>query len=315
MSFAVMFPGQGSQSVGMLAELAAQEPVVEETFSEASEILGYDLWHLTQNGPEQQLGLTENTQPAMLAAGVAVYRAWRRRSGPLPVAMAGHSLGEYTALVCAGRIEFRDTVSLVRHRGRLMQRAVPAGEGAMAAVLGLDDSQVASACEAGAHGQVVAPINYNCPGQVVIAGEAPAVARALEAATELGARRAVMLDVSVPSHCALMDSAADELAESLRGLRIEPGEVPVFHNVDARAREEADQIRNVLIRQLSQPVRWSDCIRAMAGAGAGLFVEMGPGKVLTGLVRRIDRILQAAACFDPDSLETALNTALKEEPR
>jgi [acyl-carrier-protein] S-malonyltransferase len=315
MSFAVMFPGQGSQSVGMLAELAAREPVVEQTFSEASEILGRDLWRLTQDGPEQELGLTENTQPAMLAAGVAVYRAWRSRGGPVPVAMAGHSLGEYTALVCAGRLEFRDTVSLVRHRGRLMQRAVPAGKGAMAAVLGLDDNQVASACEAGAHGQVVAPINYNCPGQVVIAGETAAVSRALEAATGLGARRAVMLDVSVPSHCALMDSAARELAESLREVRIDPGEVPVFHNVDARAHEDADQVRAVLIRQLSQPVRWSDCIRAMAGAGAGLFIEMGPGKVLTGLVRRIDRSLQAAACFDPDSLDTALNTDPEEKPR
>lgn len=315
MSFAVMFPGQGSQSVGMLAELAAQEPAVGETFSEASEVVGYDLWRLTQDGPEQQLGLTENTQPAMLAAGVAVYRAWRGRGGPAPVAMAGHSLGEYTALVCAGRIEFRDTVSLVRHRGQLMQRAVPAGEGAMAAVLGLDDDQVARACATGAQGQIVAPINYNCPGQVVIAGQAAAVARAVEAATGLGARRAVMLDVSVPSHCALMDSAAEELAESLRALRIQPGEVPVFHDVDARARQDADQVRTALIQQLSQPVRWSDCIRAMAGAGAGLFVEMGPGKVLTGLVRRIDRSLQAAACLDPGTLEAALNTILGEEPR
>lgn len=313
MSFAVIFPGQGSQSVGMLAELAARDPAIERTFSEASDVLGYDLWRLAQEGPETELGLTENTQPAMLAAGVAVYRAWQDRGGSLPVAMAGHSLGEYTALVCAGRIGFREAISLVRHRGRLMQRAVPAGEGAMAAILGLDDEQVTQACMAGAQGEVVAPINYNCPGQVVIAGQSAAVARALEAANSLGARRAVMLDVSVPSHCALMNSAAEELAERLRALEIGPGEMPVFHNVDARSRDDADQVRAALIQQLSQPVRWSDCVLAMRDIGATLFVEMGPGKVLTGLVRRIDRGLQAAACLDPDSLDAALTTTQTEE--
>jgi len=313
MSFAVIFPGQGSQSVGMLAELAARDPVIERTFSEASDVLGYDLWRLAQEGPETELGLTENTQPAMLAAGVAVYRAWQDRGGSLPVAMAGHSLGEYTALVCAGRIGFREAISLVRHRGRLMQRAVPAGEGAMAAILGLDDEQVTQACMAGAQGEVVAPINYNCPGQVVIAGQSAAVARALEAANSLGARRAVMLDVSEPSHCALMNSAAEELAERLRALEIGPGEMPVFHNVDARSRDDADQVRAALIQQLSQPVRWSDCVCAMRDIGATLFVEMGPGKVLTGLVRRIDRSLQAAACLDPDSLDAALSTTQTEE--
>jgi len=297
----------------MLAELAARDPAIERTFSEASDVLGYDLWRLAQEGPETELGLTENTQPAMLAAGVAVYRAWQDRGGSLPVAMAGHSLGEYTALVCAGRIGFREAISLVRHRGRLMQRAVPAGEGAMAAILGLDDEQVTQACMAGAQGEVVAPINYNCPGQVVIAGQSAAVARALEAANSLGARRAVMLDVSVPSHCALMNSAAEELAERLRALEIGPGEMPVFHNVDARSRDDADQVRAALIQQLSQPVRWSDCVLAMRDIGATLFVEMGPGKVLTGLVRRIDRGLQAAACLDPDSLDAALTTTQTEE--
>jgi len=313
MTFAVVFPGQGSQSVGMLADLAAQDPLVEHTFSEASGVLGYDLWQLTREGPEETLGLTENTQPAMLAAGVAVYRVWRSRGGGLPMAMAGHSLGEYTALVCAGRLDFGEAISLVRCRGQLMQRAVPPGEGAMAAVLGLDDAQVAQACSAGAQGQVVAPINYNCPGQVVIAGEAAAVERALQVANELGARRAVMLDVSVPSHCALMESAAAELAQRLGSLRIDPGEVPVFHNVDARSREDADQVRAILIRQLSEPVRWSDSIRAMAAHGATLFVEMGPGKVLSGLVRRIDRGLQAAACLDPESLDDALRASRMEE--
>jgi [acyl-carrier-protein] S-malonyltransferase len=306
MSFAITFPGQGSQSVGMLAELAAPYPVIQETFSEASDVLEYDLWRLCQEGPERELGLTEKTQPAMLAAGVAVYRAWRGRGGALPVAMAGHSLGEYTALVCAGRLDFREAISLVRYRGQLMQRAVPAGEGAMAAILGLEDAQVAQACATGAEGQVVAPINYNSPGQVVIAGEGSAVARALEAAKTLGARRAVMLDVSVPSHCALMKSAADELADRLRALEIRAGEVPVYHNVDACSRQEADQVRSALIQQLSEPVRWSDCVRAMGGLGATLFIEMGPGKVLSGLVRRIDRDLQAAPCQDPPSLDAAL---------
>lgn len=313
MPLAVIFPGQGSQSVGMLAELAADEPTIQATFAEASEVLGLDLWRMSQEGPEAELGLTENTQPAMLAAGVAVYRTWQSRGGPLPVAMAGHSLGEYTALVCAGRIGYREAVSLVRHRGRLMQRAVPAGVGAMAAILGLDDDQVARACETGAEGQVVAPINYNCPGQVVIAGDAAAVDRALQAASELGARRAVMLDVSVPSHCSLMDSAAEELAERLRGLEIRPAQVPVFHNVDATARDDPDEVRAALIRQISEPVRWSDCMLAMNGAGAGLFIEMGPGKVLTGLVRRVDKSLRGAACFDPASLNDALAVAQTEE--
>ncbi len=306
MSFAVIFPGQGSQSVGMLADLAEQDPVVRQTFAEASEALGFDLWLLTQGGPESELGLTENTQPAMLAAGVAVFRAWQARGGPAPVAMAGHSLGEYTALVCAGRLDFPEAISLVRYRGQLMQQAVPAGEGAMAAILGLDDEQVAQACATGAQGDVVAPINYNCPGQVVIAGQSAAVTRALAAANGLGARRAVLLDVSVPSHCALMNSAAEKLALRLGEVEIRPGTIPVFHNVDARSRDDADQVRSVLIQQLCEPVRWSQCILAMRDVGAGLFIEMGPGKVLTGLVRRTDRGLQAVACHDRASLESAL---------
>jgi len=313
MAFSIVFPGQGSQSVGMLAELAHQTPVVEDTFAQASEALGYDLWKLTQTGPEALLGQTERTQPALLTSGVAVYRAWRAAGGPVPMAMAGHSLGEYTALVCAGRMDFGVAVALVRDRGKAMQEAVPIGEGTMAAILGLNDQQVAEACAAAAQGQVVSPANYNSPGQIVIAGHAGAVGRAVEMAKAAGARRAVVLDVSIPAHCELMRAAADELARRLGQVRIEVGESVVFHNVDAHPRDTDDEVRTALIQQLYQPVRWSDSVRAMAARGAATFIEMGPGKVLTGLMRRIDRDLAAAACCDPASLAAALSMIQTEE--
>jgi [acyl-carrier-protein] S-malonyltransferase len=313
MDFSIIFPGQGSQSVGMLAELASESPLVQETFGQASEILGYDVWKLTQEGPEETLGQTEHTQPALLTTGVAIYRVWRSEGGPLPIAMAGHSLGEYTALVCAGRLDFETAVGLVRDRGAAMQRAVPLGQGAMAAILGLEDERVRAACEEAADGQIVAPANYNCPGQVVIAGHAEAVARAVDIAAAHGARRAVVLDVSIPSHCQLMNAAAEELARWLPDIEIRSGEIPVFHNVDAQAHAPDTEVRAALVAQLSRPVLWSDCIRSMADRGASCFVEMGPGKVLTGLMRRIDRGLGAAACHDPVTMRAARSELLTEK--
>jgi len=297
----------------MLSDLAVRHDTVVETFAEASDILGYDLWQLIQQGPEELLGQTERTQPALLSTGVAIYRVWRALGGPVPTAMAGHSLGEYTALVCAGKIDFADAVALVRDRGRAMQQAVPLGEGAMAAILGLEDDQVAEACRKAAQGQVVSPANYNCPGQVVIAGHADAVARAVDIASDAGARRAVILDVSIPSHCGLMHGAADELAGWLTRIDIDAGEAPVFHNVDARPRDTGDEIRSALVQQLSRPVLWSECVLAMRAAGAGTFIEMGPGKVLTGLMRRIDRDLGALPCNDPASMDAALSKLHAEE--
>lgn len=315
MPFAMIFPGQGSQSVGMLRDLAGRNPVVEETFRQASSILGYDLWKLVQEGPDNILGQTEKTQPALLATGMAIYRTWLDEKGPAPVSMAGHSLGEYTALVCSGRLDFETGIALVRDRGRAMQSAVPLGQGAMAAILGLDDEAVSAACERAAEGQVVAPANYNCPGQVVIAGHADAVARAVEAAREAGARRAVVLDVSIPSHCALMAPAAEKLEQWLADTEIKIGPVPVFHNVDGRTRGGGEEVRAALVAQLSRPVLWSECIKAMISGGASTFVEMGPGKVLTGLMRRIDRDVSAVGCHDPDSLVTALSMVQSEESK
>lgn len=307
MSLAMVFPGQGSQSLGMLSGFGDADPVVRATFDEASTVLGYDLWELVQDGPAEDLDRTDRTQPALLSAGVAVYRAWTRREGPRPAMMAGHSLGEYTALVCAGALDFEAAVDLVRFRGEIMQSAVPAGEGAMAAVLGLDDEQVAEACRRGAGDEVVAPVNFNSPGQVVIAGASGAVARAGEAATELGARRVVALPVSVPSHCALMAPAAEQLAARLATIEIRPPAVPVVHNTDARTHDQPDEIRRVLAAQLHQPVRWTDCVRAMTAAGVDVVVEAGPGKVLAGLNRRIDRGLGSFPVFDPSTLEKALD--------
>ncbi len=311
MTLAVVFPGQGSQSVGMLAGLAAAEPVVQRTFDEASDVLGYDLWALCQQGPDAELGVTEKTQPAMLTAGVATWRAWQHHGGPQPVAMAGHSLGEYTALVCSEALDFRTAVDLVRFRGQVMQQAVPLGEGAMAAILGLDDAALEAACREAAQGQVVEPVNFNAPGQTVIAGDATAVARAIEAAKARGAKRAVALPVSVPSHSSLMLGAAGRLAERLRTVDLRMPNVRAVYTVDVKTHQSPDGIREALREQLFKPVRWADTVRAMIASGVTTFVECGPGKVLTSLGKRIEKRpeLRMLAADDPGSLAAALAAA------
>jgi [acyl-carrier-protein] S-malonyltransferase len=315
MSLAFVFPGQGSQSVGMLAALAAAEPVVRETFEEASDVLGYDLWKLCQEGPDADLGRTECTQPAMLAAGVATWRVWRAHGGPRPAVMAGHSLGEYSALVCSNAIDFATAVGLVRYRGQLMQQAVPPGEGAMAAVLGLDDAQVIAACAEAEQGEVVEAVNFNAPGQVVIAGNTAAVGRAIELARARGAKRAVTLPVSVPSHSRLMIGASERLAERLAEVDVRMPDVEAVYTVDVRTHESPDGIRRALKQQLYRPVRWSDTVRAMLSGGAKIFVECGPGKVLTALNRRIERRADLAmlAVEDPDGLTAALAACQEQQ--
>jgi [acyl-carrier-protein] S-malonyltransferase len=308
MSFAFVFPGQGSQSVGMLAQLAAAEPLVQETFAEASAVLGYDLWKLCQSGPEEDLGKTERTQPAMLAAGVATWRAWRKHGGGLPAAMAGHSLGEYSALVCSGALDFRTAVGLVQFRGQAMQAAVPAGQGAMAAILGLDDGDVEAACREAAQGETVQAANFNSPGQIVIAGTAAAVDRAIEVAKSKGAKRAIKLPVSVPSHSPLMQPAAERLAEKLQQVKFGPREVRDIYTVDVRKHGDEADIRKALVEQLVRPVRWTETIQAMLAGGARVIVECGPKGVLTGLNRRIERNKDIAllSIEDAESLQQAL---------
>lgn len=308
MSLAFVFPGQGSQSIGMLAELGGADPVVQATFAEASDALGYDLWALCQQGPEADLGSTERTQPAMLAAGVATWRAWLGRGGPRPVAMAGHSLGEYTALVCSDAMDFRTAIDVVRFRGQVMQQAVPLGQGAMAAILGLEDADLDAACKEAAQGEVVEPVNFNAPGQTVIAGNASAVARAIEAAKARGAKRAVLLPVSVPSHSSLMRGAAERLAEKLATVEVRMPNVPAVYTVDVKTHSSPDGIRQSLKEQLFKPVRWADTVRAMIAGGADTFIECGPGKVLTSLNRRIERKpdLKMLALEDTASIAAAL---------
>ena len=308
MSFVFVFPGQGSQSVGMLGALAAAAPSVRATFDEASAVLGYDLWQLVSAGPEEALNSTERTQPAMLAAGVATWRVWRERGGALPAIVSGHSLGEFTALTCAHALGFAQAVELVRFRGQVMQEAVPAGSGAMAAILGLDDEAVAAVCREAARGAVVEPVNFNSPEQVVIAGEAAAVQRALEAAKVRGAKRTLLLPVSVPSHSSLMRAAGERLKERLAGLEVRPPQIRYVSAVDARAHERPDDIRDVLVRQLSSPVRWTQTLRAVSEGDVAQVIECGPGRVLTGLNRRIERRAQLRflALEDPASLEAAL---------
>ncbi len=306
LKLAMMFPGQGSQSVGMLASLAAAEPVVQQTFAEASAVLGYDLWELCQQGPDSRLSETERTQPAMLAAGIATWRAWLAHGGAMPVVLAGHSLGEYSALVAAGAMDFAAAVGLVRFRGEAMQRAVPAGTGAMAAILGLDDALIEAACAEAAAGSVVQPVNYNSPGQLVIAGEAQAVARAIEACKARGAKRAVLLPVSVPSHSALMKPAAEALKARLGEFDIQPPRLRVYA-FDGGLYTDAASVRDGLYRQLFNPVRWSAIVAAMVAEGASVLVECGPGRVLMGLARRAPggRDLVLHAVDSPETLEAA----------
>ncbi|PXZ04840.1 [acyl-carrier-protein] S-malonyltransferase [Gilliamella apicola] len=304
--FAMVFPGQGSQAVGMLKDLAENYPVVKSTFDEASQVLGYDLWALVQEGPAEELNKTWQTQPALLASSVAIYRVWQSINGAQPEFMAGHSLGEYSALVCAGVIDFKDAIKLVELRGKLMQEVVPSGTGAMFAIIGLDNDSIQKACEQAAQGQVVAPVNFNSPGQVVIAGNKEAVERAGALCKEAGAKRALPLAVSVPSHCALMKPAADKLAITLNDITFNTPKFAVINNVDVKVETSAEKIKAALIAQLYSPVRWTESVEEMAKQGVTLLVEMGPGKVLTGLTKRIVDSLSACAVNDKASLDVAI---------
>ncbi|WP_217522258.1 ACP S-malonyltransferase [Vibrio metschnikovii] len=301
--FAIVFPGQGSQAIGMLAELGEQYDVVKQTFSQASEVLGYDLWALVQQGPLEDLNQTHRTQPAILAASVAIWRVWQSLNLPQPEVLAGHSLGEYSALVCSGVIDFQQAISLVELRGRLMQEAVPAGTGAMYAIIGLDDEAIADACQQAAQGQIVSPVNFNSPGQVVIAGQKEAVERAGVLCKEAGAKRALPLPVSVPSHCALMKPAAEKLAIALAGLQFNSPSIPVINNVDVLAETDPAKIKDALVRQLYNPVRWTEAVQSMSDQGIEKLIEVGPGKVLTGLTKRIVKTLDAVAVNDSASFE------------
>ncbi|EFM99704.1 ACP S-malonyltransferase [Actinobacillus pleuropneumoniae] len=305
-NFAMVFPGQGSQAVGMLADLAAAYPIVEETFRQASDVLGYDLWDLVQNGTAEDLGQTQRTQPALLASSVAIYRVWQQKYPELkPSVMAGHSLGEYSALVCAGVLDFQDAIKLVELRGNAMQQAVPASTGAMYAIIGLDNEAIINACEQAQAevGEIVSAVNFNSPGQVVIAGTKAAAEKAGELCKAAGAKRALPLAVSVPSHCALMKPAADKLAEALQNITLNAPIVPVINNVDVSVETDAEAIRNELVRQLYSPVRWTETVEKMANEGVTTLYEIGPGKVLTGLTSRIVKELKAQAVNDLVSLE------------
>jgi [acyl-carrier-protein] S-malonyltransferase len=308
MSFAFVFPGQGSQSIGMLAALAQSGPVVRTTFDEASAVLGYDLWKLIQEGPKERLDSTECTQPAMMAAGVATWRLWHDRGGADPAMVSGHSLGEFTAFVCAGAIEFGTAIDLVRFRGQVMQEAMPVGAGAMAAILGLEDADVEQACRDAAAGEVVEAVNFNSPGQVVIAGQTEAVQRAIEAAKARGAKKAIALPISVPSHSSLMRGAGQRLSERLAGVEIREPRIQCLSPVDAVAHDQPAEIRAHLGQQLSRPVQWWATVRAIAKGGIGQMIECGPGKVLTALNRRIEKRpgLEFLALEDPASLDAAL---------
>lgn len=289
----------------MLNALADAYPQVHETFAEASTALGYDLWAIAANGPEDRLNQTEITQPAMLAAGVAVWRVWQAEGGPSPSLMAGHSLGEYTALACAGAFAFSDAVRLVADRGRFMQAAVPAGQGGMAAIVGLEDEQVLALCKQNAQGEVLSPVNFNSPGQVVIAGTASAVARAVENAKAAGAKLAKLLPVSVPSHCALMHPAAERMRERLQQIEIMPPRIPVLHNTHVQSETTAVAIRAALVNQIESPVRWVETVRKMAADGVTKLIECGPGKVLVGLNKRIDKNIQTLPVYDSETLRQA----------
>lgn len=310
MTLAFVFPGQGSQSVGMMNALAAEFPVVKQTFAEASQALGKDLWQLVEQGPEEKLNQTEITQPAMLAAGVATWRVWTANKGPLPQMMAGHSLGEYSALVCAEALDFSDAVKLVADRARFMQEAVPIGQGGIAAILGLDDEAVRKVCEQAAQGEVLDAVNYNSPNQVVIAGTAAAVARAVEQSKAAGAKRAVVLPMSVPAHSRLMRPAAQRMTERIKTVTVRSPRVPVIHNVHLQAESDPAAIRNALVRQIESPVRWVELILKMASDGVDRMVECGPGKVLAGLNKRIVKTVETFPVLDPVTLRETLTKVL-----
>lgn len=307
---AFVFPGQGSQKVGMLAEIAATEALVIQTFQEASDALGYDMWDLVQNGEQEALNLTENTQPLLLTASVAMWRVWQARGGASPAYMAGHSLGEFSALVCAGSLAFADAVKLVRARGQFMQTAVPVGEGAMAAVLGLDDEVIVDICNKSSAAGVVEAVNFNAPGQVVIAGQVAAVEQAIAALKEAGAKRAMPLPVSAPFHTSLMQPAAEKLSAAIESIEWRVPTIPVVHNVHGQTESDVAAIRAILVRQLYSPVKWVDCVNAMVQQGVTTVVECGPGKVLSGLNKRIDKSLNSLNIEDPASLEAALAAEL-----
>lgn len=304
---AFVFPGQGSQKIGMLAELAAEYPVVQQTFAEASGVLGYDLWELVQRGSQEDINLTERTQPLLLAASVAVFRVWEEKSGAMPALMAGHSLGEWSALVCAGVVEFKDAVKLVQQRGKFMQDAVPAGQGAMAAIIGLDDALIVDACKKAAQGEVVSAVNFNSPGQVVIAGGSAAVERASILCKEAGAKRALPLPVSAPFHTELMRPAAERLAEQVTATKFSFPLVPVVHNVTADVETNPEKIKALMIEQIYSPVRWVECVNTMVEKGVTLTLECGPGKVLSGLNKRIYSDLRTISVEKPEELLAALS--------
>lgn len=305
-NLAFVFPGQGSQKIGMLAELAAQYPVVEKTFAEASAVLGYDLWNLLQTGTQEDINLTERTQPLLLAASVAVWRVWQGKNGVQPAMVAGHSLGEWSALVCAGVVAFADAVKLVQQRGKFMQEAVPAGQGAMAAIIGLDDALIVDACKKAEQGEVVSAVNFNSPGQVVIAGTAAAVERAGALCKEAGAKRALPLPVSAPFHTSLMKPAADKLAKQIESTEFKAPQIPVVHNVTAQTESDPQKIKALMIEQIYSAVRWVDCVNTMSTQGISLTVECGPGKVLSGLNKRINGELVTLSMEKPDEVESVL---------
>lgn len=304
---AFVFPGQGSQKIGMLAELAAEYPVVQQTFLEASEVLGYDLWALVQNGAQEEINLTERTQPLLLTASVAVFRVWKEKNGAMPALMAGHSLGEWSALVCAGVIAFKDAVKLVQQRGKFMQEAVPAGQGAMAAIIGLDDALIIEACKKAEQGEVVSAVNFNSPGQVVIAGTAAAVERAGVLCKEAGAKRALPLPVSAPFHTELMRPAAERLAEQVTRTTFSTPVVPVVHNVTADVETNPEKIKALMIEQIYSPVRWVECVNTMVKKGVTKTLECGPGKVLSGLNKRINAEVATVSVESPEELLTVLS--------
>ena len=306
---AFLFPGQGSQAVGMLGDIIEQESLVAATFAEASEALGYDLLALVKEGPADRLNETERTQPAILTASVALWRLWQEKGGNTPDYFAGHSLGEYSALVAAGVLAFKDAVKLVEKRGQLMQAAVPAGEGAMAAIIGLTDEQVAEACGAATGDNVCAAVNYNAPGQVVIAGTKSGVDQGIEAAKALGAKRALPLPVSAPSHCVLMKPAAEQLAAEMSMLDWQPATVPIVQNVDAKAYTDVEILRTNLVEQLYRPVQWVQTIQYLGGNGVTQGFECGPGKVLSGLVKRIDKTLAVNPLEQPGAFTDALTAS------